>query len=297
VVKAGGSRRLCITGRASAVSCRAPPPARPGSGGTHPRVGVALSRHPTHTPQMASAPPPPPPPRGRRLSPAPPAFPPLARDLDPPRKQSTRTEVLKEASLLSTLMSEMMRRHAGQAATPIVNDSQMATLAWANPPGKRTRRLARHSQHGAPLDAASTRDDEALSPAVPAAPGVGGPTSSPPVAAVSHGAPAAVAAPDVAAKSVAKPVAPVVPDATGAVAPTQVVPTSTLPTAPVAGASVADRRPTPAQRDAGPTHLFPHGVGLQRPPEPTAAAGKRTGGGDTPDAGVADPFDARPASP
>jgi len=89
----------------------------------HPPRDLALAdttpetawRH-ADTPQMASAAPPPPPPRGPRVPPSPPASAAMARRR--PRHQPVRAEVLKEAAILFTRMTEMLRLHKGHAPTP-----------------------------------------------------------------------------------------------------------------------------------------------------------------------------------
>jgi len=149
------------------------------------------------TPQMASAPPLPPPPRGPRVPPSPPASAPMARSRS--RHQPVRAEVLKEVSILSTLMTEMLRLHEGHAPTPGIEETtgRGAPLPWANPPGKRTRRLARASGSGRPPPAAAstwtTKNDETVAPPEATAVGGGAAGASPPVTAVPRGRPPAAA--------------------------------------------------------------------------------------------------------
>jgi len=116
-----------------------------------------------------------------------------------PRHQPVRAEVLKEASILSTLMTEMLRLHQGLAPTPGIEETtgRGAPLPWANPPGKRTRRLARASGSGRPPPAAAststTNNDEAVAPPEATAVGGGAAGASPPVTAGPRGRPPAAA--------------------------------------------------------------------------------------------------------
>ena len=146
---------------------------------------------------MSSAPPPPPPPSGPRAPPSPPTSAPMARSR--PRHQPVRAEVLNEASILSTLMTKMLRLHEGHAPTPGIEKTTRrgAPLPWANPPGKRTRRLARASGSGrqppAAASTSTTKNDEAVAPPEATAVGGGAAGASSPVTAVPRDQPPAAA--------------------------------------------------------------------------------------------------------
>jgi len=116
-----------------------------------------------------------------------------------PRHQPVRAEVSKKACILSDLMTEMLTLHEGHAPTHGIEETtgRGAPLPWANPPGKRARRLARASGSGRPPPAtastSTTKTDEAVAPPGATAIGGGAAGASPPVTAVPRGRPRAAA--------------------------------------------------------------------------------------------------------
>jgi len=96
-------------------------------------------------------------------------------------------------------MTKMLRLHTGHAPTPCIEETTRrgAPLPWPNPPGKRTRRLARVSGSGrqppAAASTSTTKNDEAVAPPEATAVGGGAAGASSPVTAVPRDRPPAAA--------------------------------------------------------------------------------------------------------